>query len=156
MNIIQNSFNCRNWNKFSSQIFLFIVLCGSFFFSACSTDPREVKWDYKIDFGDEIVVGVMKIEPADNNMSVTMFSYDWGTLELEQVVFEHDKLSGVHDRFELEGTFAKEEFKGKISNEEGSFTIVATRQSKKKYTIDRSHVVYLLPESDLAPSEKKY
>jgi hypothetical protein len=154
MNIIQNIFTSRNWSEFSSQIFLFIVLSGSFFFSACSTDPKEVKWDYKIDFGDEIAAGVMKIEPADNNMSVTMFSYDWGTLEFEQVVFENDKLSGVHDRFELEGTFAKEEFKGKISTEEGNFTIVASRQSEKKYTIDRSHVAYLLPESDLSPTEK--
>ena len=135
MNTIQHSFTCRNWSKFSSQIFLSIVLSGSFFFSACSTDPKEVKWDYKIDFGDEIAAGVMKIKPADNNISVTMFSYDWGTLELEQVVFEHDRLSGVHDRFELEGTFANEEFKGKISNEEGSFTIVASRQSEKKRNI---------------------
>lgn len=154
MNIIPYSFTCRNQSKFSGQLFLLIVLSGSFFFSACSTDPKEVRWAYKIDFGEEITAGVINIKSADNKISVTMFSYDWGTLELEQVVFEHDKLSGLHRRFELEGIFSMDEFKGKVTNKDGIFSIVATRQSEKRYTIDRSQFAYNIPESSLSPSEK--
>ena len=153
MNIIPNNFTCRKEGGFSGQIFLFIVF-GSFFFSACSTGPKEVRWDYKIDFGDEIAAGTMKLEPVDDNMSVKFFSYGWGTLEFEQVVFENDKLSGVHKRFELEGIFSMDEFKGKITNNKGIFPIVAKRQSEKRYTIDRSQFAYIMPESSLSPSEK--
>ncbi|MCK5104440.1 MAG: cytochrome c, partial [Cyclobacteriaceae bacterium] len=96
----------------------------------------------------------MKLEPVDDNMSVKFFSYGWGTLEFEQVVFENDKLSGVHKRFELEGIFSMDEFKGKITNNKGIFPIVAKRQSEKRYTIDRSQFAYIMPESSLSPSEK--
>ncbi|MCW5516895.1 DUF6797 domain-containing protein [Muriicola sp. Z0-33] len=127
-------------------------------FYNCTSNPPAGPWDFNIDFGNEQSMGVMKIEKEAGEYRVSLISLDWGTKILENTALNAKELSGEFefygDTVALKGNFQPGYFTGELHFTEEVFPINATEQSHDAIVINRSHLSYLLQETDLPESEK--
>ncbi|MEO1012739.1 MAG: DUF6797 domain-containing protein, partial [Bacteroidota bacterium] len=118
----------------------------------------ESSWDYEIDFGEENPRGILRLKSDGNAHNISMISLDWGTFHLEDASITFDSFSGNFSLFgdfaKLEGMFNGDDFSGKIKMKDSVFPFRAKKQSDVPFTIDRSHITYVLSESDMNESER--
>ncbi len=130
----------------------------SIFFMGCQPNGIEGPWDYEIDFGDEVIHGVMKMEKEGNAYRATLVSLDWGTFDLGKDVVDAGQLSASFDLFgndsELKGSFQGDIFKGTLTTDQKDYSFLARKQAVEPFEIDRSQITYVLSETDLSVTEK--
>jgi cytochrome c5 len=132
----------------------FLALC----FLGCRPGGPEGHWDYEIDFGDELLYGVMKMEKEGHAYSATLVSMDWGTFDLGKDVVNGGQMSASFDLFgndsALKGTFQGDTFAGILTTDQKDYPFLARKQPTEPIRIDRSKISYVLSEVDLPANEK--
>ncbi len=136
----------------------FVLCLVATFFIGCHSGIRTESWDYEIALEDETPQGFLRFKDKEGIQQVSLVSFDWGTMILKDVSLSSEELSGNFELFGkeaiLDGVFKENSFSGRISLNDGEFSITAQRQSEEPITIDRSNVTYVLKEADLLESEK--
>lgn len=138
-----------------------MVLIGlSGLFTQCTTNEQAIgSWDYQLYFEEEYAErGTMHIKKEGLLYSGTLTSLEIGTIEIENMAFNGNHMTGEFDMFEvpfyLQGTFSENGFKGTLSVEKEEFPILATRFIPDTLPANRPKVTYLLDESALADYEQ--
>lgn len=124
--------------------------------SSCGSDKVE-SWDYKIDFEEEQVVGIMKLEQAGDSKNVSLLSHNWGLVMLDNVIMTGETLTAdfkIKEReIALKGSFEGDKFSGNLTENGEMVAFSATKEAAVK-RIDNSDVQYLLTASSLPATEK--
>jgi len=125
--------------------------------NSCQRTTEESSWDYKIDFGEDLVEGTMKLTQTDGATNLSLVSLDDGTFNLERLSQHEETISGHFTMYEnetfLEGYFIGDTFSGKLKMEEEEFPFTAKKQSSEIIKIDRSPIKYVLSVNNLAEIE---
>ena len=129
-----------------------VVLLG------CESNVRTESWDYEIAWETEKPQGVLKLQDEKGKQKISLVSFDWGTMFMEDIKLSSEGLKGDFELFgklaHLEGDFNGDSFSGTIEFDEKTFAITALKQSEAPVVIDRSRISYVLKESDVSESEK--
>ena len=137
-----------------------LLLCCfiALFFLGCRPNEPEGRWDYEIDFGDDLIYGVMKMEKEGHAYSATLVSMDWGTFDLGKDVVNGGQMSASFDLFgndsALKGSFQGDTFSGILTTDQKDYPFLARKQPMALVRIDRSQISYVLSETDLPANEK--
>lgn len=129
------------------------IILAFWLVTGCSSDKYSGVWDYKIDFEEEEATGVLRINQHGSKYKIRIISYDWGTFDFSEIDIAEGKLAVENNRFDLELGFDGDRFLGSFKNRNGSFPMLAARQSNEMVTIDRTDIPFLLSDKDLPPSD---
>jgi cytochrome c5 len=147
----------KKFNNINNYLRLILISMSLIFF-ACANGEYEGSYDYTIILNEESSTGVLKLESGFVGYSGTLKSFQWGTVELENLDVADNALSAQFERWDnewsLKGIFSGDKFKGSVTFEDDKFVFSAKRQSNDPVTIDRSKITYLLPQESLPEIEK--
>lgn len=158
---IGNTFIMNNMNLttyFTSKLFIALLAFSiTLTFNSCQEASPIGPWDYEVDFGDDKAAGILKVKKEGKDYTGTLISFDWGTIDLEKVVIETNKLSANFELFgkktNLEGTISSGIVTGTLQIKDEIFPFNAAPRSDNTVEIDRSDITYILAKNDLSDSE---
>ena len=143
----------RSLFPWSYLMAMVIVLFG------CKNEGIEGAYQFSLQFEEgEEVVGTMIVEKQKGTYQISLRSFEYGKIELEDLQVSGNHIVGGFEKWEMEWQlevfFSRNEFTGNMSIGDESMPFKAVKQSEEPISIDRSGFEYLLPAEDLPETEK--
>ena len=134
-----------------------LIGCMGLFYG-CTTDSIEGAWDYTVTFDpDNENYGTMHLEKEKSDYTGRLVSYDLGTMKLNNIEREGNKITSDlafdEELSTLTGEFTGDTFSGTVLAGDDTFRIRATRISADFSAESLPDVTYVLDESDLSEYE---
>ncbi|WP_149274921.1 DUF6797 domain-containing protein [Pareuzebyella sediminis] len=131
---------------------LVLLLC-----LGCQQIDKKETWRYEVDLGNEMATGNLKFEKDGGSYQGTLLSFQWGTIDLGEVIFDKDSLNATFKLFGkkafLQGKISEPNLKGLLVIGDQKHPFTAVSQSTLSTKIDRSSLNYVLSDKDLPDSE---